>query len=495
MCGGNKPLGFVNCPSSLPQLLETPKSSDSSRLAVNMTATGPSPVIADPSPLGSPLPFEFSGRTAPNRFLKSAATEKVATYDPNDRLSNGIPNDELFQLYGTWASGGFGTIVTGNILIDPDHLEGPGNMIIPVDAPLDGPRFEGFRRLGSVGRQHGSLFIGQVNHPGRQCVYALQPNPISASDVQLLVDMFGATFGKPRAATIEEIQSTVAAFVHAAVYLDKAGWDGVQLHGAHGYLIAQFLSLTTNLRTDAYGGSLANRARIITEIAAGIREQCRKDFILAIKINSVEFQADGFTVEEASELCEILEKAGFDFVELSGGTYEEMALAHRRESTKAREAFFLDFAEKIAPRLNKTKVYVTGGFRTAKGMADALQSVDGVGMVRAVCNNPNLPAEILEGKKTAAPVIAGGVYFDDFLLTGGLAGLQMRLMGHSLPVLDVEDDAEVEEFKKALESNLKGLVKGGLFENMDLGFLGARGPDVERRVRDIQASRATLRKG
>ncbi|KAK0663412.1 hypothetical protein QBC41DRAFT_329318 [Cercophora samala] len=473
----------VQSPSSpIQQTLTEPTISPrSARLAVNMSPTGSSPTEVDPSPLGSPLHFEFSGRAAPNRFLKSAATEKVTTYDPNNKVSSGIPNDELFQLYGTWASGGFGTIVTGNILIDPDHLEAPGNMIIPIDAPFDGDRFEGFRRLGSIGRQAGSLFLGQINHPGRQCIYAMQPNPISASDIQLVVDLFGTTFGKPRAATVEEIQSIVAAFVHAAVYLDKAGWDGVQLHGAHGYLLAQFLSLTTNLRTDSYGGSLANRARIITEIAAGVKDQCRKDFILSIKINSVEFQANGFTVEEASELCEILEKAGFDFVELSGGTYEEMALVHRKESTKAREAFFLDFAEKIAPRLSKTKVYVTGGFRTAKGMVDALKSVDGVGLVRAVCNNPKLPKDILDGKKTAAPVIAGGVYFDDFILTGSLAGLQMRLMGNGLPVLNAEDDAEVEELKKALQGNQKALLKGGLFENMDLGFLRARaGRDVEK---------------
>ncbi|KAK4172140.1 putative NADH oxidase [Triangularia setosa] len=428
------------------------------RIVANMkTNTAPSSVEIDPSPLGVPLDFEFSGRTAPNRFLKAAATEKVAIYDPDDKLSSGIPHDELFHLYRTWASGGFGTIVTGNILIDPDHLEAPGNMIIPIDAPLDGPRFEGFRHLGSVGKQHGSLFIGQINHPGRQCLFAMQPNPISASDVQLIVDMFGTSFGKPRAATVEEIQSIVASFVHAAVYLDKAGWDGVQLHAAHGYLLAQFLSLTTNLRTDSYGGSIANRARIITEIASGIRAQCRKDFILSIKINSVEFQANGLTVEEASELCELLEEASFDFVELSGGTYEEMALMHRRESTKAREAFFLDFAEKIAPRLSKTKV-------TAKGMVDALQSVDGVGLVRAVCNDHGLPGAILEGRKNAAPVITGGVYFDDF----------MRLMGNGLPVLDVEDDGEVEELKKALEANMKSIVKGGLYESMDLGFLKAR---------------------
>ncbi|KAK0710396.1 hypothetical protein B0T21DRAFT_427489 [Apiosordaria backusii] len=322
-----------------------------------MATTTTPPVDVDPSPLGVPLRFEFSGRTAPNRFLKAAATEKAATYHPDNAPASGIPNDELFQLYQTWSSGGYGTIITGNILIDPDHLEAPGNMIIPPSAPFSGPRFESFRRLGSIGKHHGSLFLGQLNHPGRQCLSTIQPNPISASSVQLTSPLFGATFGKPRSATIPEISSIVSAFVHAAVYLDKAGWDGIQLHAAHGYLLAQFLSPTTNLRSDPYGGSIANRARIITEIASGIRSHCKPEFILSIKINSVEFQADGLTVAEASQLCELLEQeAQFDFVELSGGTYEEMGLMHRRESTKSREAFFLDFAEMIAPRLSKTKV-------------------------------------------------------------------------------------------------------------------------------------------
>ncbi|KAJ4329548.1 hypothetical protein N0V95_010195, partial [Ascochyta clinopodiicola] len=169
----------------------------------------------------------------------------------------------------------------------------------------------------------------------------------------------GKTFAKPRAATEEDIMSIIEGFAHAAEYLEKAGYDGVQLHAAHGFLLAQFLSPSTNQRTDKYGGSLENRARIITEIGREVRKRTSDRFILSIKLNSVEFQENGLASEEAATLCKTLENNKFDFVELSGGTYEKLAFEHKRESTKKREAFFLEFADKITPSLSKTKVYVT----------------------------------------------------------------------------------------------------------------------------------------
>ncbi|KAK4225212.1 hypothetical protein QBC38DRAFT_483546 [Podospora fimiseda] len=332
--------------------------------------------------LGTPLHFHFSGRSAKNRFMKVSLTERAATWSPVDKTDNGIPGDELFNLYRSWGLGGYGVVLTGNVMIDRDNLESPGNMIIPIDAQLSGQRLEAFKRLAAEAKTDGSLFIAQVSHPGRQVVSTLQPDPVSASDVQLTTQLFGAGFSKPHPASLEEIRAIKAGFVHAAVFLEKAGFDGIQLHGAHGYLLAQFLSETTNLRTDQYGGSIENRARLITEIADEIRKQTRPDFVLGIKINSVEFQAKGFTVEEAAELCELLEKHQFDFVELSGGTYEEMGWVYRKESTRAREAFFLEFAEMITPRLQHTKTYVTGGLRSARAMVDASKTVDGIGLGR-----------------------------------------------------------------------------------------------------------------
>lgn len=149
----------------------------------------------------------------------------------------------------------------------------------------------------------------------------------------------GMQFAKPHAATQDEINKIVDSFAHAAEYLEKAGYDGIQLHGAHGYLLAQFLSPTTNKRTDKYGGSIANRVRIILEIAAECRKRVKPDFILGIKINSVEFQDQGFSPEDAGRLCQSLQEAQFDYVELSGGTYESLAFVHKRESSKKTRIF------------------------------------------------------------------------------------------------------------------------------------------------------------
>jgi 2,4-dienoyl-CoA reductase-like NADH-dependent reductase (Old Yellow Enzyme family) len=212
----------------------------------------------------------------------------------------------------------------------------------------------------------------------------------------------GMTFAKPHAAPQEELVRLIEAFTHAAEYLEKAGFDGINLHGAHGYLLAQLLSPSTNQRTGKYGGSLENRARLILEIAQAIRKCVSPVFILCIKPNSVEFQDKGFNPEEACKLCRMLEENWFDFVELSGGTYEHLAFSHQRESTKKREAFFMEFADSIAPALKKTKTYVTGGFKTVGAMVKSLGAVDGIGLARPVCQEPHLCRDILEGKVKGA---------------------------------------------------------------------------------------------
>jgi 2,4-dienoyl-CoA reductase-like NADH-dependent reductase (Old Yellow Enzyme family) len=163
------------------------------------------------------------------------------------------------------------------------------------------------------------------------------------------------------------------------------------------------LSPTTNKRTDEYGGSLLNRARIIFEIVDEVRKRVKDEtFIISIKLNSVEFQNGGFTPEDCRDLCIELEKHRMDFVELSGGTYQELGFSHKRESTKKREAFFIEFAEMIVPQLKKTKVYVTGGLRTAAAMVEALKTVHGIGLARPVTHEFDLAKKLLEGKAKSA---------------------------------------------------------------------------------------------
>lgn len=229
--------------------------------------------IKDASPLGKPLHFEFSGKTAPNRFLKGAMTERLSSWDPKNFEARGIPSKELQNVYKRWGEGGLGHILTGNIMIAYDHLEAAGNPIITPEDPFEGERFEAFKELARLAKAHGSLITGQVSHPGRQVEERIQPKPISASDVQLTGEVMGMKFAKPTPASQETINDIIKRFTYAAKYLAAAGYDGIQLHGAHGYLLSQFLSSTTNKRTDKYGGSLDNRARIIVEIAQSIRKE------------------------------------------------------------------------------------------------------------------------------------------------------------------------------------------------------------------------------
>ncbi|KAH7308516.1 hypothetical protein B0I35DRAFT_442110 [Stachybotrys elegans] len=402
----------------------------------------------DPSPLGQPLEFPFSGKTAKNRFLKAAMTERLSTWDPNVLENRGIPTEELINVYRRWGEGGFGNILTGNVMIEYDQLEAAGNPIIPRDAPFHGQRFEAFQKLAAVSREHGSLIVAQLSHPGRQVPQNIQPNPISPSDVQLEGTVMGMSFSKPRPMNNDDFAAVIDGFVHAAEYAYKAGFDGVQLHAAHGYLLAQFLSETTNKRTDEYGGPLANRARLIMEISDAIRARVTdRSFIVGIKVNSVEFQKGGFSPEDCRTLCGDLERHGFDFVELSGGTYQELAFSHKRESTKKREAFFLDFAESIVKELNQTKSYVTGGLRTVKGMVGALQTVDGVGLARPVCHEFDLPNKILkEGVQGALDILLDD---QDFGTTNVAAGTQIRLVGKGKQPLDLTR----EDHKRAFEES------------------------------------------
>lgn len=143
--------------------------------------------IVDASPLGKPLHFEFSGKIAQNRFLKAAMTERLSSWDADDLAARGIPSRNLINVYSHWGESKIGTIVTGNIMIEYDQLESPGNAIIPPDAIFEGERFEAFRDWATECVKHGSILIGQVCHPGRQVDQSIQKNPISASGIQIQV--------------------------------------------------------------------------------------------------------------------------------------------------------------------------------------------------------------------------------------------------------------------------------------------------------------------
>jgi 2,4-dienoyl-CoA reductase-like NADH-dependent reductase (Old Yellow Enzyme family) len=192
---------------------------------------------------------------------------------------------------------------------------------------------------------------------------------------------------------VPEIKETVKWWAETARLCYEVGFDGVQIHCAHGYLLALFLSLTMNKWTDEYGGSFENRCGIDFEIIDEVmRAVPDRKFIICVKLNSVECQPGGETPEDYRNLCSKLEEAGIDFLDLSGGTFERRAFEHKKESTKAREAYFIEFAEAIRPMLKKTVLYVTEGFRTASSMASAIRTgaCDGVGIGRLLGAEPYL---------------------------------------------------------------------------------------------------------
>lgn len=248
----------------------------------------------DVSILGESITFPFSGRTATNRFLKAPMTERLC-YWPEDHMEHpegrGVPTEEYIELYRRWGEGQLGVVVLGNLMIRYDAVEAFGNPIFHDDH--DG-RLEKFKEMTAAAKAHGSLVIAQLSHPGRQGGKALNPNPVSASDVQLKIKWAGNEFNKPRALTVPEIKEIVQDFANSAYWCHEAGMDGVQIHCAHGYLLAQFLSKSYNLRTDEYGGDLENRSRFVFEVIDAIREKVPDpNFIICVKLNSVEFQAGG----------------------------------------------------------------------------------------------------------------------------------------------------------------------------------------------------------
>ncbi|EFO87283.1 hypothetical protein CRE_25771 [Caenorhabditis remanei] len=347
--------------------------------------------------LGEKLKFP-NGRTAQNRFLKAAMTERLSTYSPEDLKKHGLPTEHILNIYDKWGHGQFGMTLTANVLVDPTNLEAVGNAIIFKEGDSSERRAL-YTQWAQKMKQDGSLAIVQLSHAGRQTPSYVNPSPWSASDVQLKTP--DNQYGKPIGLTLEQVKiEVIDRFVYAAKFSFECGFDGVELHGAHGYLLSQFTSLTTNKRTDRYGGSLENRNRLILEIYDEIRKEIpSEDFLIGLKTNSVEFQSEGTTLEDAKEMCRAYEERGFDFVELSGGTAEKFLFNHERESTKKREAFFAEFAEQIRPVFKNTVVYLTGGFRTVGAMVDAVQrnTTQGIGLGRPVTAEPDLPKKILNG--------------------------------------------------------------------------------------------------
>ena len=338
------------------------------------------------------------GAVLSNRFAKAAMTEGLA-----GRL--GIPGGELCRLYEIWSDGGAGMLLSGNIMVDRHHLERPGNVVI--DRPPDLEMRQALKRWASSATRKGNHFWAQISHAGRQTQKMVNAKPKAPSAVKLALP--GGQFGEPVELNCGEIEDIISRFGICAAAVKEAGFTGVQVHAAHGYLLSQFLSPRSNRRPDEFGGALANRARPLLAIIEEIRSTVGPDYPISVKLNSADFQKGGFAFEDSLQVAKWLEAASVDLIEISGGTYEQPKLLgidgmeeeenqNIPASTLMREAYFVDFAMAMRKEL-KIPLMVTGGFRQSIAMKQAIESggADVIGLGRPMCVMTDAPNQLLNG--------------------------------------------------------------------------------------------------
>lgn len=328
-----------------------------------------------------------------NRIVKSAMSEALADASNN-------PTPELMALFERWGAGGAGLLITGNTPVDRQHLEHAGNFAL--DDLSDMARVAD---LASAAKSGGAKVLAQLAHAGRQTPEAINPHPVSVSGLRL--DLPG--YGDPVSASDADFDKVIAKFVTSAALAQSAGFDGVEIHAAHGYLLSSALSPRINTRQDKWGGSLENRARLAISVVRAVRAAVRADFIVAVKLNSSDFQKGGFDHHDSVKVAITLEAEGVDFIEISGGTFETpTAYQHtsKRRSTVAREGYFLDYAAAMKSALT-IPLMVTGGFRSADVMntAIAANKTDLVGIGRPFIIDPEFPSKLLSGSIAAAPAV------------------------------------------------------------------------------------------
>lgn len=338
------------------------------------------------------------GAVLSNRFAKAAMTEGLA-----GRL--GVPGEELCRLYKIWSDGGAGMLLSGNIMVDRHHLERPGNVVI--DRPPDLEMRQALKRWANSATRKGNHFWAQISHAGRQTQKMVNAKPKAPSAVKLALP--GGQFGEPVELNCGEIEDIISRFGICAAAVKEAGFTGVQVHAAHGYLLSQFLSPRSNRRTDEFGGALANRARPLLAIIEEIRSTVGPDYPISVKLNSADFQKGGFAFEDSLQVAKWLEAASVDLIEISGGTYEQPKLLgidgmeeeenqNIPASTLMREAYFVDFAMAMRKKL-KIPLMVTGGFRQSIVMKQAIESggADVIGLGRPMCVMTDAPNQLLNG--------------------------------------------------------------------------------------------------
>ena len=368
--------------------------------------------------LSAPLTLPCGG-TLSNRLAKGAMSEWLA--DTRQRATTAHQN-----LYRTFARNGPGMLLTGNVQVDRLHLEQAGNVVI--HGAQDSSQLAALRAWSAAAKNEASQIWMQLSHAGRQSQPIVNPKPKAPSAVPLVLP--GIKFATPVPLTHSEIVELVDRFAVAAVVARETGFDGVQLHAAHGYLFSQFLSPLSNLREDEWGGDLAGRARFLLSVVKAIRAKVGADFPIAVKLNSADFQRGGFDFEDSQIVASWLDEASIDLIEISGGNWEAPTMLniegvepvhdpHVSQSNHNRESYFARFAPEMRHHVKRARLMVTGGFRTARGMADAITTggVDLIGLSRPLCVEPGAPAGLLKGQLSIL-----GAWENELRLGPGLRG-------------------------------------------------------------------------
>jgi 2,4-dienoyl-CoA reductase-like NADH-dependent reductase (Old Yellow Enzyme family) len=328
-------------------------------------------------------PVRLGALTVPNRFVRSATHAYLAD-------DEGFVTDRLVELHRRLAEGEVGLIITGHAFVQPSGKASPRQIAVHDDRFI-----EGLSRIPSAVHAHPARVFLQIAHAGRQtkpklcgCV------PVSPSPVYDPVSKV-----MPRELAPDEIRTLIGDFVAAAGRAKRSGFDGVQLHAAHGYLISSFLSPHTNRRADEWGGPVENRARVLLETLRGIKASCGGDFPVIVKLNSEDFLKGGLTVDDAALVAKMLDEAGIDGIEVSGG----MAEAGKGSiwpglRSEADEGYFVASAARIKKAVG-VPVFGLGGIRTL-AMAERMVAdgrVDLISMSRPFIRDPHLVKHFREG--------------------------------------------------------------------------------------------------
>ncbi len=335
----------------------------------------------------------INGIALKNRLVRSATWENMA--DPKGHMT-----DKLFQVYEDLARGGAGLIITGYAFVTADEQPNPGMMGIYHDSFI-----AEYRKLTDMVRSHGSRIVMQIVYGGTQTGYPAEGRIIwGPSEVADL-----ATGVVPTPMTQGDIATLVQAFGDAAERAQAAGFDGVQMHGAHSYLLSQFLNPYYNRRSDEYGGSIENRARIIFEVYEEIRKRVGRNYPVLIKINAEDFMEGGATFEDIRFVCSQLAERGIDAIEISGGTGAsgEKIPARVKIDTPEKEAYHATYAAQVAAEIC-VPVILVGGLRSPGVIEGLLEStsIDFFSLSRPLLAEPDLPKRWQQGDLLPARCIS-----------------------------------------------------------------------------------------